>query len=155
MLMRMPGLARRMQKLMWIPLPRYRDGFLATGHRAAGWQIPQPRVTNADGATIRLDDVLRNRWTLLHTGDVPSGWGAWQELGVPALRVSGPGSDPHANAICDAEGTLLPWLKQKGATAVVLRPDGFIYAAAESGKPLSPPPAGFSSRTVSMIGATA
>jgi 3-(3-hydroxy-phenyl)propionate hydroxylase len=153
-LMRMPALTRRMQKLMWIPQPRYRDGFLATGHRAAGWQIPQPWVTDASGATVRLDDMLSNRWTLLYTGESPSGCRAWQALGVPALRVCRPGSDPHINTIREVDGTLLRWLRQKNATAVVLRPDGFIYAAAESGQPLPPPPAGFSSRTVSMIGAT-
>jgi 3-(3-hydroxy-phenyl)propionate hydroxylase len=33
-------------------------------------------------------------------------------------------------------------LRRKKAAAVVLRPDGFIYAAAESGHPLPPPPVG-------------
>ena len=154
-LMRMPALMRRMQKFMWIPYPRYRDGFLAEGHPAAGWQIPQPWVTDTNGAKTRLDDVLKNRWTVLYTGQAPAGYPAWQQLGVPALKVCGLGSDPHLNTIRDIDGTLLSWLRQIKATAVVLRPDGFIYAAAESGRPLPPPPVGFRNRTASTIGATA
>ncbi len=154
-LMRLPALTRRLQKLMWIPDPRYRDGFLSAGHRAAGWQIPQPWVTDANGATARLDDVLKNRWTLLYTGEAPSGCPAWQERGVPALRVTSRGSDPRLDTIRDTDGTLLRWLRLKNATAVVLRPDGFIYAAAKSGGHLAPPPTGFAGRTVTTIGATA
>ena len=154
MLMRMPRLARRMQKLMWIPFPRYRDGFLATGHRAAGWQIPQPRVIAPNGATVPLDNVLRNRWALLHIGErrraaVPGKRWVCRRSELP------PGVRFPADSIRDAEGTLMRWLKQRNATAVVLRPDGFIYAAAKSGKQLPPPPTGFSSRTTAMIGATA
>ena len=154
-LIRLPAMMRRLQTVMWIPQPRYSGGFLATGHRAAGWQIPQPWVTDANGARARLDDVLGNRWTLLHIGPAPSGGRAWQKVGVPTLTVSGPGSDPQLDGIRDGDGTLVRWLDAKNATAVVLRPDGFIYAAAQSGRPLPPPPAGLSVGTVSTIGATA
>jgi 3-(3-hydroxy-phenyl)propionate hydroxylase len=37
----------------------------------------------------------------------------------------------------------------------VLRPDGFIYAAAESGQPLPPPPAGYTFATATKTKATA
>lgn len=131
-----------LQKSMWVPEARYKTGFLAAGHRAAGWQIPQPWVVDTKGATVRLDDVIGGQWALLYTGDAPSGSRAWTELGVPALRLCGTGPAP-LDAIRDKDGTLLPWLKQKKAAAVVVRPDGFIYAAAESGKPLPPPPAGY------------
>jgi 3-(3-hydroxy-phenyl)propionate hydroxylase len=39
------------------------------------------------------------------------------------------------------EPTLVGWLQRKKAAAVLLRPDGFIYAATESGEPLPAPPA--------------
>jgi 3-(3-hydroxy-phenyl)propionate hydroxylase len=155
-LMRLPAVIRQLQKSMWIPQPRYKDGFLAAGHRAVGWQIPQPWVTDVNGATARLDDVVGRQWTLLYTGEPPSGCRAWQEIGVPALRLCGPASDPHPDAICDGDGTLPRWLRHKNAAAVVLRPDGFIYAAAESGRPLPPPPEGYIATTASpTIGATA
>jgi 3-(3-hydroxy-phenyl)propionate hydroxylase len=128
-LTRLPGLDERLQKLTWIPDARYADGFFAAGpHRAVGWQIPQPWVTDANGASVRLDDVLGGQWTVVHACESPAGAHAWTAVGVPTLRISEP--------------TLVSWLRRKKAAAVVLRPDGFIYAAAKSGQPLPPPPVG-------------
>lgn len=126
---RVPALETGSQKLMWIPDARYAEGFLDTnGHCAVGWQIPQPWVTNADGTRVRLDDLLGGCWSILYTGAIPDGTPAWTGLGVPTIHITEP--------------ALLRWLQGKKATAVVLRPDGFIYAAAKSGQPLPAPPAG-------------
>ncbi len=133
----LPGVAYLFQKLLWIPDARFRDGFLAGGrHGAVGWQIPQPWITDATGTTMRLDDVLGGRWAILHTGAAPAGTEAWTVLGVPTIRISEP--------------TLLRWLHRKKSAAVVVRPDGFIYAAAESGRRLPAPPAGLTGNTVSI-----
>src|SRR5262245_56420030 len=45
-LTRVPGVVLGFQKMLWIPDARYKDGFFEGTHRAAGWQIPQPRVTD-------------------------------------------------------------------------------------------------------------
>jgi 3-(3-hydroxy-phenyl)propionate hydroxylase len=128
-LTRLPGLDARLQKITWIPDARYVDGFFAAGgHRAVGWQIPQPWVTDTDGARVRLDDLLGGQWTVLHAGEAPAGAHSWTAAAVPTLRINEP--------------TLVDWLRRKKAAAVVLRPDGFIYAAAKSGQPLPPPPVG-------------
>ena len=96
-LTRLPGVNAGLLKLSWIPDARYTDGFFAAGkHRAVGWQIPQPWVTDASGATVRLDDVLGGQWTILHTGAPPPGTPAWAELGVPTIRVSEPAARPLA-----------------------------------------------------------
>ncbi len=126
-LTRLPGLDTRVQKYTWIPAARYPEGFFSSvKHRGVGWQIPQPWVIAADGAKVRLDDVVGAQWAILHTGERPSGADAW---GVRAIQV--------------VEPTLVRWLRRKKIAAAVLRPDGFIYAAAESGQPLPPPPAGY------------
>jgi 3-(3-hydroxy-phenyl)propionate hydroxylase len=144
-LTKLPGALTPIEKLFWIPDARYTSGFLASGgHRAVGWQIPQPRVVDTNGAKVRLDDILGRQWTILYTETPPAGTQAWTKLGLPPIRISEP--------------TLLGWLRRKQAAAVVLRPDGFIYAAAESGQPLPPPPTGLVGNTVStptMTGATA
>lgn len=133
--MRLPGVDRGSQKLLWIPPARYRDGFFAAGrHRAVGWQIPQPWVSDAAGTRVRLDDVMSGRWVVLHTGAPPVGATAWTELGLPVIPV--------------VEPTVVRWLRRKNAAAVVVRPDGFIYAATKPGQPLAPPPAGFSGNLV-------
>ena len=127
-LTRIPGVDSLLQKLTWIPDARYGEGFFADGnHDAVGWQIPQPWVTDANGDKVRLDDVVNGRWAVLHTGSLPAGTHAWAGLGVPTIQVTEP--------------ALVRWLRRKKATAVVLRPDGFIYAATQSGQPLPVPPA--------------
>ncbi|MFY9763873.1 MAG: bifunctional 3-(3-hydroxy-phenyl)propionate/3-hydroxycinnamic acid hydroxylase [Mycobacterium sp.] len=144
-LTRLRGLDGRLQRLTWIPDARYREGFFGTArHRALGWQIPQPWVTDADGATVRLDDQLGGQWAILHIGPPPSGRQGWAELDVPTIRV--------------VEPTLIRWLQRRKAAAAVLRPDGFIYAAARSGQPLPPPPVGYTGNVVanpSKAGASA
>ena len=76
--------------------------------------------------------VLDRQWAMLHTGSVPAGAHAWSRLGVPALEIG--------RALRDESGTLTGWLRDKKATAVVVRPDGFIYAATSRGQTLPPPP---------------
>ena len=126
-LIRVPGAETGLQKLTWIPDARYSDGFFADSHRAVGWQIPQPWVTDTDGATVRLDDVLNRQWAVLYTDTPPAGTQSWTEMGAPTIHVTEP--------------TLVRWLRRKKAAAVVVRPDGFIYAACQSGQRLPAPPA--------------
>jgi 3-(3-hydroxy-phenyl)propionate hydroxylase len=127
-LTRLPGALRVVEKLFWIPDARYKEGFFAAGHRATGWLIPQPWIESGD-TKVRLDDVLGGQWAILHTGALGADAQAWMELDVPVIRITEP--------------TLIGWLRRKRATAVVLRPDGFIYAAGGSGSALPPPPGGF------------
>jgi 3-(3-hydroxy-phenyl)propionate hydroxylase len=137
--LRVPAIGNRLDKFTWLPAARYRDGFLSTvKHPAVGWQIPQPWVTDADGRRARLDDVIAARWTVLHVGPRPGSADAW---GIPAIAVTEP--------------SLVEWLRHRKATAVVLRPDGFIYAAAGSGQPLPPPPAGYAFSTSTRTEANA
>jgi len=122
---RIPGVAARLEKHMWIPDARYRSGFLGAGSRSVvGWQIPQPWV-NRHGTRVRLDDVIGGGWAILHVGALPAGADAWTELGARAVAVTEP--------------TLVGWLRRRNATAVVVRPDGFVYTAADFGEPLPPP----------------
>jgi 3-(3-hydroxy-phenyl)propionate hydroxylase len=104
-----------------------------------GWQLPQPWVIDAEGAKLRLDDVLGGGWTVLHFGTKPTGADRWERLGAVSLAVTG--REPASGAIRD-DGTLTRWLRRKKAVAVVVRPDGFVFGAAASGCPLPAPPAG-------------
>lgn len=127
-LTRIPAVLRSGQKLIWIPDAYYAEGFFASGNPAVGWQIPQPTV---DG--VRMDDLLGGRWALLHVGAVPAGAGAWQQIGVAQIAVTEP--------------SMITWLHRLKADAVVLRPDGFIYAATTSGHLMAQPPAGLNLTT--------
>jgi 3-(3-hydroxy-phenyl)propionate hydroxylase len=60
-------------------------------------------------------------------------------MGATTLRVSQP--------------ELVRWLRARKADTVVLRPDGFVYTASRSGRPLTRPPAGL--RRTDLTGAPA
>jgi 3-(3-hydroxy-phenyl)propionate hydroxylase len=141
-ILRVPAVNAGLEKFTWLPAARYRQGFLSTvRHRAVGWQIPQPWVTDAEGTKVRFDEVLGRQWTIVHIGPAPHGSHAWARLGVPTVQV--------------VEPSLARWLRRKKVAAAVLRPDGFIYAAAKSGRSLPPPPAGHAMSTSARTKANA
>jgi 3-(3-hydroxy-phenyl)propionate hydroxylase len=157
-LTRVPGVLAAGQKLIWVPNARYRDGFLAADtHAAVGWHLPQPWVTTAVGKKLRLDDALGGGWAVVHVGARPVGADPWERVGARLLAVTA--GQPAAGAIRDDDGALTRWLRHKKAAAVVVRPDGFVYAAAAAGGPLPAPPRGLTDLTppipATPIGATA
>lgn len=131
------------QKYCWIPDARHAEGYIDGTSPAVGWQLPQPWIVAHNGSTERLDDALGNQWTVLHVGPKPVGAQSWEDLGVPVVRLIKLETETEGIAIRDTSGTLISWLKQKKAAAVVVRPDGFVYAAACPGQTLPPPPARF------------
>ncbi len=140
---RVPGLAARLQDSLWIPVARYGKGFQAAGRtKASGYQVPQPYVIGADGARVLLDDVLGGGWLVLRTRSAAL-QPAWDRLGLPHLTVTSADSRPAAGTVVDTEGILLRWMGRHRAAVLVLRPDGYVYAAAPAGALLPPPPAGF------------
>lgn len=140
---RVPGFTAWLRQHRWIPDAHYHTGLLApNGNGAVGWLIPQPWVVDEKGDSMRLDDVVGGRWTVLHTGPATD-FSAWRTTGVPVVKILVPGSKPSTDSVVDSDGSLTRWLEDKGAHVVVVRPDGFVYAAAKQGQPLPPPPAGF------------
>ncbi|WP_162292800.1 hypothetical protein [Mycobacteroides abscessus] len=138
-LTRIRGTAEQLQRFIWIPPARYAEGFFdKTRSRATGWQIPQPWVIDGAGESVRLDDVLVGQWAVLHTQVRPRGADRWARLGVPVLKISGPGEG--AADLQDSDGSLTRWLRAKKVSSVAVRPDGFIYAAAGAGQILASPP---------------
>lgn len=146
-LTKLPGVLSGGQKLWWIPNSRYHDGFFAADKQpAVGWQLPQPMVIDGNGHTVRLDDVLGGSWAILRVGAVADGTRRWEQLGVPVIELAGAGGAVPA-ALQDTAGALLHWLHAKRAATVVVRPDGFVYAAAPAGQALPAPPAGLTAVT--------
>lgn len=140
---KVPAFTAWLRDHRWLPDARYREGLLAhNGNHAVGWQIPQPWIIDEKGETVRLDDVIGRRWVVLHTGP-SSDWPDWRAVGVPIMRLTPPGSVPRADCIIDCNESLTSWLDKKGASVVVVRPDGFVYAGAAGSQPLPLPPTGF------------
>ena len=137
---KVPGFTSWLRQHRWLPDAHYRKGLLAhNGNGAVGWLIPQPWVVEEKGDAVRLDEVIGGRWAVLHLGP-ESDFQQWRAAGVPVVKILVPGSVSSADSVVDADGVLTRWLDQKGASVVVVRPDGFVYAAAAEGQPLPPPP---------------
>ncbi|CAN5318749.1 bifunctional 3-(3-hydroxy-phenyl)propionate/3-hydroxycinnamic acid hydroxylase [soil metagenome] len=139
-LMKVPHLPTKLHATMWIPEARYRDGYFVGGGPASGCQLPQPWLIDEKGAGVRLDDALHGQWTLLHLGVAPPGNQAWAALGVNIIRLNGPEGYPAPDTLVDGGHSLVDWFSSKGAEAVVVRPDGFVYAGAGPRQLLPAPP---------------
>ena len=138
---RVPVFPRWMVDTKWIPDARYRDGLLSDQtHPARGWQVPQPWVLDENGSRVRLDDVLGGRWVMLGLDDRDHP--EWRSRGVDHLRVLPEGQEPGPDAVVDTDSTLRTWFTKRHTSTVALRPDGFVYGAADSGQVLPTPPAG-------------
>jgi 3-(3-hydroxy-phenyl)propionate hydroxylase len=145
---KVPGFTTWLRNHRWLPDARYRCGLLArNGNPAAGWLIPQPWVIDETGGLARFDDIIGGRWMVLYTS-VERPWQHWRSAGVRALRIVPSGGAPGVDRLVDHDGTLTAWLHEKKATVVVVRPDGFVYAAGTDDQPLPPPPSGFSAPAI-------
>ena len=133
-----PGMADRLQDANWIPAARHRHGLIARPRtRASGAMLPQVHVRTSDGTRRLLDDALPKGWVLLTTGQsTPQPhWSTVERFTVAAAE-----DQPTPGTIVDEQGTLLHWLDERRVTDVVVRPDGYVYAAARSGRRLPDPP---------------
>jgi 3-(3-hydroxy-phenyl)propionate hydroxylase len=147
---RLPLVGGYLRDARWLAPTAYRRGLLATTptrrgpHSAVGAHLPQPWVLDEQGRRTRLDDALgHTAWAVLHTGPAttrPELHG-WRRAGVRVLEVRPAGSTPGADALVDTENTLLHWLRARRVTALAIRPDAIVYAAAPASEPLPPPPA--------------
>jgi 3-(3-hydroxy-phenyl)propionate hydroxylase len=149
----LPILGPYLRDARWFPNSHYSSGYLAVPPRAdqarakaVGWLIPQPFVNNADGQRVRFDDGLGAGWCLLHRTPDASEWKAWLDAGIEAVELRAPGAKPAKGALVDTDGTLTSWMTERQATALVIRPDRFVYAAAGPDLPLPRPPPGFKLR---------
>lgn len=129
---RMTGLGGDPAKVLPpLPPPRLTDGLLlrtADGSPApgAGLLSPQPRVT-LDGRAGLLDDVVGQGFVVAAAFDPaaalrPDQLGFLRDIGAHLVHLGG--------EVRDLDGSYLPYLAGHGATAVVRRPDHYVFAMA-------------------------
>lgn len=125
--MRTPLLGSFLRDADWMPDTRYASGLLAPRTRGSGVgeTIPQPWVQDETGARIRMDDALGQGWAVLHDGTIELG--QWR-TGARCLQVLPAATPWRAGAVVDVDAVLRPWMGDRGAHAVVVRPDGIVYA---------------------------
>jgi 3-(3-hydroxy-phenyl)propionate hydroxylase len=123
--------------LLWPPF--YVAGWFtgaATPDSAVGKMIPQPRAATVNGLIGPLDDLLGDGFVILGDNVDPAtvlsaqektGWDAVGARYL-AIRAADQGTE-GPDEIVDIDGTLISWLRERGARVVAVRPDRFVAAA--------------------------
>jgi 3-(3-hydroxy-phenyl)propionate hydroxylase len=106
-----------------------------------GRMFIQPTVTRQDGASMRLDDVIGNRFAMLAWGAdpthglTPAARRIWETLGgcfvivKPAPQMGFRDDVPDGViAVGDSDGRLKDWFSNLPESVVMLRPDRFVAA---------------------------
>lgn len=121
-------------------LPGLRGGLLLRGTPAAGTRFIQPRVS-VPGATaqVRLDEALGDGFAILAMDTDPRAHleldmaDYWQHLGTRFVHVL-PAGQPLPERVPDGlhfvrddSGELSAWFARRRRTAVVVRPDRYVY----------------------------
>ncbi|MEV4417016.1 bifunctional 3-(3-hydroxy-phenyl)propionate/3-hydroxycinnamic acid hydroxylase [Catellatospora sp. NPDC049609] len=133
-----PRVRRFVRRFEFKPLPVHRRGW-HVGGRPAGTMFPQPRVTVAGAAgPVPLDEVLGDGFAVVGpaVGPAVAADPRWRGLPVRFVRVCPPGyapgvADRDYHEVADVDGRLAQWFTRHGCGLVVLRPDRFVYAAAD------------------------
>jgi 2-polyprenyl-6-methoxyphenol hydroxylase-like FAD-dependent oxidoreductase len=91
-------------------------------------------VVERDGARGRFDDVVGRGWTLIALdGDPLEALDAEQRRVLDLLDANVASLDPGAaHGVTDVDGRLTEWLRGRGAQAVLVRPDFYVFGSVAS-----------------------
>lgn len=156
----------------WKPMPRYdkgvvvdaisrqpgfSDGKLSTKRSRSlvakvdgsgvGVQFPQPWVSTAEHARIRMDDVIGTGWNVLVWGNDPAtlfseaALANLEQLGAQLVRIvpevrrewTEANTTGSARVLGDVDGKLKEWFDDRPFSVVFLRPDKFVGAVSLTG----------------------
>jgi 3-(3-hydroxy-phenyl)propionate hydroxylase len=133
-----------------LPLPGLFSGLLLRGTPAAGARFIQPRVTvQGEPAPVRLDDVLGDGFAILAMNSDPRVQlevgvaDYWQHLGARFIHVLPAGQAFPADVpdglqiIRDDTGELSAWFARHRRTAVVVRPDRYVFGTLDAKTPVT------------------
>jgi 3-(3-hydroxy-phenyl)propionate hydroxylase len=109
------------------------EGVWSEEDKEAGLPAIQGKVAY-QGKTGRFDDVVTRGWSLISLADSNQGLSSsdaarFASIGGVAVKVGLPGSDAE---VIDVEGVYTDWLKLKGATHLLMRPDYYVGFVATS-----------------------
>jgi 3-(3-hydroxy-phenyl)propionate hydroxylase len=144
-----PPVKRWTLEMRFKPIPDYRRGFTVPDDPeqrlpTAGRMLPQPDVETADGARVRLDDVLGDWFAVVGFECDPLSGLTESELAtldrfrprIVKIVESRPGErchqqpcvDPETVVVEDVDNQLCPWFHARGRAAVFVRPDRYVAA---------------------------
>lgn len=116
-------------------VPDLRHGLIEAGAAGAGSLFVQPVIETEDGALARLDDVIGPDFLILSTDPAalaldPALAAQWRAIGGRRLLV-GDAPAPAADIanLRETDGLIAGWLRRMEASAVLVRPDRYVYGA--------------------------
>jgi 3-(3-hydroxy-phenyl)propionate hydroxylase len=121
-------------------IPPLRSGIVSAADQPGrGARFIQPRVA-FNGRRMLLDDATGGGFVLLASSRAvlaalsAGQWELWTELSGKSFVIDRDTVD--AGSIHDADGDLNDWLTARGAVAVLIRPDFYVYGVASSARAL-------------------
>jgi 3-(3-hydroxy-phenyl)propionate hydroxylase len=125
-------------------IPRLTAGLVAGDAPGTGELFPQPRVRAPDGRSVLLDDVIGERFALVlasavhATGLDETASAILKRLNAVVLALGEATSANQAvDVIVDEIGVLEGWMKANALTAVLVRPDKYVFAGIPAHRSLS------------------
>lgn len=145
-LMRLPKSGTFLRDGRWAVMPDCRPGFAdrrASSSLVGQRLVPQSVVIDHTGHAPRLDDFLAGGFSVILRPSALTRTTAsrrsWEALGARTfVIVDRPAQNP--GELHDKKGGLIGRLTAHNVDALVLRPDVFVYTAAEAHEPLAGPP---------------
>ncbi|MFV0643583.1 MAG: bifunctional 3-(3-hydroxy-phenyl)propionate/3-hydroxycinnamic acid hydroxylase [Sphingomonadaceae bacterium] len=116
-------------------VPRLQGGLLDSRSEAAGDLFVQPRVRGEDGAELLMDDLLPPDFLIISPDPSllelePDSAEAWETIGGRRIVVGARPPPQGAYSMDDRDGMIEGWLARNDASAVIIRPDRYVYGAA-------------------------
>jgi 3-(3-hydroxy-phenyl)propionate hydroxylase len=127
-------------------IPDLTSGLVGPRDRLGGRLFVQPRVRSADGTVRRLDDLLKPEFAVVTATQAAMSWMSetsvlgWQQLGGERIVVAGAGeSITHDGVltVVESDGVFSNWIRENQVSAVIVRPDRYVFAAAHDADELN------------------
>ncbi|KJC61545.1 hypothetical protein UP10_06625 [Bradyrhizobium sp. LTSPM299] len=127
-------------------IPDLVSGLIAQDAKLAGRLFVQPHVRAPNGGVCRLDDLLKPEFAIVTAAAEPMAWlsdasrAGWQRLSGERVVIATSGESTDVNGILtvvERDGLFADWMRQNAVAAVIVRPDRYVFAAAESADELN------------------
>jgi 3-(3-hydroxy-phenyl)propionate hydroxylase len=127
-------------------IPDLASGLIARGAKLAGGLFVQPQVRAADGSVRRLDDFLKPEFAVVTATQEAMSWmseaslSCWRQLGGERVVIAGTGESSTREGIAtfvEGEGIFLNWMRENQVSAIIVRPDRYVFAGASNADQLN------------------
>lgn len=127
-------------------IPDLAGGLIASGAKLAGALFVQPHVWAADGRLRRLDDLLKPEFAVVTatpaamSGMSEAALSGWRQIGGERVVIAASGASSNRDGVItvvEHERLFADWMRANAVEAVIVRPDRYVFAAAENAERLN------------------